>query len=541
RRRRSTWPRCSPTRAALMTGHQNQRVGFNVLAGNGNRLDKNHVFLPEVLRDNGYKTYLSGKWHLGSTDNFGSLGPIPGTNSVDPRVRGFDHAFTFTASSHSERNWVTSDYRMLNGAGGSFPSTGDRYIEDTDGDYNRYDAAGQYTPLPDGDFPEFYQTDAIADYAIDFLDHHRAQNNANDSNDPFFQYVAFGAPHFPIEAPTEVTNRYATVRSDGTVTGQFAAGWDAVRDDRLQGMIQAGVIPEDLIVSPRGDAYQSPSSDGGRPELIAWNEVPAARKPTLVRAMAVYAAMVDVVDQNVGRIVDNLVENGDFDNTLIMFMTDNGANAEGDVYGLGNNPQQDDPPGSSASLNDLLTMGAANDTDSRDQRIGTAWANVSATPYRNYKHHTHEGGIKSPLIVSWPNGLHESLVGTTESYVDGNNDVMHVTDVMPTLLDLLDLDLPENYTSIDGETYDVVNFNRTTESWAGLLTDGNSLGEREFGIEHEGNRMYRIGDWKIVSSNFAGNDGDETTPNNTIANGESPTLIAAHEWELYNLALDPTE
>lgn len=530
-------PRCSPTRAALMTGHQNHKVGFDVLIGNGGDLIKNHVFLPELLRDNGYSTYLSGKWHLGSTDNFGSLGPVGvGNQNVDPRVRGFDHAFSFIGSNHSERNWTISDYRLLSddqGAGNTFTAPANRYVEDNDADYNRYNSSGVFTDSG-GSTPEFYQTDAIIDYSLDFLQHHRDNNPGN----PFFQYIAFGAPHFPMEAPKEVVDKYATVHPDGSVTGVYEDGWDSIRSDRLQQMINKGIIPSDLVMAPRGDAYQDPLNDGGRTQVVPWDQVPAGRKPELIRNMAVYAAMVDVVDQQIGRLVADLKANDEFDNTLIMFMTDNGMNAEGETYGGSHNPQQNDPDPDPLTVTELENLGTA---IGPDHTVGTAWATLGASPYRNYKHFTHEGGIKSPLIVSWPDGLDPSLDPNDTIYANQNNDLMHVTDVMPTILDILDIDLPDSYTAVNGSTYDVVDFNPTTESWKELLTNGTSLGEREFGIEHENNRMYRKGDWKIVSSNYAGNDGDPNTPDNTIATGESPTLIAANEWELYNLADDPTE
>lgn len=534
-------PRCSPTRVALMTGHQNQKVGFPVLAGNNKQLTLNHVFLPELLRDAGYSTYLSGKWHMGSTSNFGTYGAIPGNNSVDPRVRGFDHALTFVDSGHSKDDWNVNEYRLLSndqGPGATFTAPADRYVMDNNGDYNRYNASGTFTDVAGSTTPEFYQTDAIGDYALDFLQHHRDTNAANGSNSPFFQYIAFGAPHFPIEAPAEVTNKYATVHPDGTVTGTYAAGWDAVRADRLQGMIAKGIIPADLVLSPRSDAYQDPGNDGGKTQLVPWDQVPVGRKPELVRNMAIYAAMVDVLDQNVGRIVNDLKAHGEFDNTLILFMSDNGMNGEGETYGGSENPQQNDPNPDPLSVTELENMGTA---IGQNHQIGTAWANVGVTPFRNYKHFTHEGGIKSPLIVSWPDGLDASLKTSSMNYADGNNDLMHVTDVMPTILDLLDLSLPETYTALNGTTYEVADFNHTAVSWKKLLTKGVSLGEREFGIEHEGNRMYRKGDWKIVSSNFAGNDGDESTADNTIGSGESPVLIGANEWELYNLADDPSE
>ncbi len=479
-------PRCSPTRAAILTGHQNHKVGFSVLSGGGTPLTMNHVTLPEVLQANGYSTYMSGKWHLGRTNNFGTIAPtIPGNDNIDPRVRGFDHAFTFTDSHHSKDNWLPGQYRVLTNSGIPQPTT--RYIADTDGVYE-----------PQNN--EFYQTDAIGDYALDFLQHHRNVNTLNGTDKPFFQYVAFGAPHFPLQAPKALVDQYVAT---------YQAGWDALRADRLQGMINKGVIPSDVVLTPRSDVPPNNLNGEGLHQLRAWDTLAPDRQADLVRRMAIYAAMVEIVDQNVGRIMTDLQSNGELDNTIVMFMTDNGADAEWHDFG-----KRDTETIHTGAA--LANMGTA--IGNPDVFYGTGWANAGSTPYRNYKHYTHEGGIKSPLLLQWGDGLDPSLVGAIR------DDLTHVTDIMPTLLDIAGVTMPTQWTALNGTNYNVEPLDVNVKSWENLLTNATAIGEREFGVEHEGNRAYRIGDWKLVSSNFTGTDG-------TLAN----------EWELYNLADDPTE
>lgn len=490
-------PRCSPTRAALMTGHQNQKVGFDVLVGDGGRLNQNHVFLPEVLQANGYHTYLSGKWHLGATDNFGTNGTIPGNDNIDPRVRGFDHAFTFNASNHSADNWTPSDYRLLSSASPDNPAIAART-------YQSHPGSTAYTQGT-----TFYQTDAIGDYTLDFLQHHRDRNTASGEDNPFFSYMAFGAPHFPVQAPKELVDQYVE---------RYEAGWDAVRADRLESMIELGVVDADLVLTPRSDVPQtkSNSNTGAKSaepvhQIRAWDSLSTTRQADLARRMATYAAMVDIVDQNVGRVLDDLEANDELDNTIVMFMSDNGGDAEWHEYGR----RENEPARTGTSL---LEMGA-NADDGEAVFVGSGWANVSNAPFVNYKHYTHEGGVNSPLIVRWGAGLDPGLVGGLVE------DQLTVNDIMPTLLSLLDTDLPEQWTAQNGQAYDVEPFHSTLVSFDELLTDGVSVGEREYGIEHEGNRAYQRGEWKLVSANFV-----------------SPTRgTAKNEWELYNLADDPLE
>ena len=435
-------PRCSPTRASLMTGHTNHRLGFDVLTG-GKELRRNHVFLPELLSEEGYRTYLSGKWHLGSTANFGASDV-----ERDPRVRGFDHAYRFTG--YAESPW-DPDTKLLS-------HTPDTYRLLSDAVEER-----SYRHDPDSAEYErgetFYQTDAITDYAIDFLEHDRNRNE--NGHQPFFMYLAYGAPHFPLAAPRSLTEEYVS---------KYEAGWDAVRADRLQRMIERGVVPADVVLPPRSDV---PSRDGyewDTHRVRAWDSLPEERRTDLARRMAVFAAMVETIDRNVGRVLDDLEEHGQLENTLVLFMSDNGACYEWHEFGH----SADDGPRSGEALANMGTAAAE-----RGLKYGAGWANAGSTPYRLYKHFGHEGGIRSPFIVHWE-GLDDDL---REGVADG---VGCSRDVVPTLLDILNVDLPDTWTAEDGSTHPVEEFDRTNESLRGLLVEGETSSDRDIGWEPRG-------------------------------------------------------
>jgi arylsulfatase len=472
-------PRCSPSRASLMTGHTNQLLGFDVLTGD-KELRQNHVFLPELLQDDGYRTYLSGKWHLGATTNF-SASDV----DRDPRARGFDHVYRF--SGYAESPW-DPDTRLL-------PHTPDtsRLLSDEV-------AERSYRHDPDSTQYEsgetFYQTDAITDYALDFLEHNRRRNEREEHR-PFFLYLAYGAPHFPLAAPESLTEKYVA---------RYEAGWDAIREDRLQRMIDRGVVPSDIVLPPRGDVPVREDWDTHR--VPAWDSLSAERREDLVRRMAVFAAMVEMIDRNLERVLEGLEEQDQLENTLVMFMSDNGACYEWHEFGH----SADDGPRTGEALSAMGTAAA-----DRGLKYGAGWANVGSTPYRLYKHFGHEGGIRSPLIVHW-SGLDDSL---REGVVD---DVACARDIVPTVLDLLDIELPDTWTARNDQAYEVAGFDETAESLSDLLANGESLGDREIAWEHEGNTAYRSGRWKLVGKNFDGTDG-----------------VPAHDWELYDLEDDPTE
>ncbi len=428
--------RCSPTRAAILTGLHPHQAGFPNLSG---VLPADCVTIPEALRPAGYRRYMVGKWHL--------------SRQSTPTLRGFEEF-----------------YGMLGG-------------------YNtcwREDPF--YTRLPE-DHPkrlyspgEFYSTNVFGDYALDFLD------DGRKSGWPWFLYLAFNAAHFPLHAPEEDIARYEEL---------YARGWDKIRAERLARQKELGLVPKDLKLTPRSNipANQFNVKTGwADKDNPAWDSLPADRRADLARRMAVYAAMVDRMDQAIGRIVARLKETGQFDNTIIFFLSDNGACAEWDPWGF------DETSGPKNILHtgaDLKKIGGPDSYSS----YGSAWANACNTPFRLYKHYGHEGGINTPLIVHWPAGLKTQAGAITR-------EAGHITDFMPTLLELA------------GASYPQARDGRKVLPSEGVslvpVLQGGHLPSRQIFMEHEGNRAVREGRWKLVA-------------------------LKDKPWELYDLEADPTE
>lgn len=416
--------RCCPTRASLLTGQYPHDVGMGHMVSYADEpiepgpyqgfLRTDRPTIAEVLRNAGYSTYMAGKWHVGERPQHW------------PRKRGFDRYFGLISGASSYYELVDEKRRRV-------------MVHD--------DAV--WTPPATG----FYMTDAFTDTALTFVNEHYA--NSHTANRPFLLYLAYTAPHWPLHAPDSVVAKYET---------RYLQGWDAIRASRFEQMMAKGVID---------DRY----TPGGRPEDIpAWDSI--NDKKQWARKMAVYAAMIEIMDDNIGRLVHQLEEKGVSDNTLIVFLSDNGACAES-VERRG--------------LNDIT------------KRIGergsyTAyeipWAYASNTPFRKYKKYMHEGGIATPSIWNWPRGIKRPGELT--------NSVGHIIDLMPTLSELA---------GAGG------NRNLPGRSLVSLLkgkgTDGKT--ERNIFWEHEGNAAIRKGDWKLVKDK------------------EDPS------WALYNLADDPGE
>jgi arylsulfatase len=433
--------RCCPTRAALLTGLYPHQAGVgNMTAdqkqpGYRGRLQPNCITLAQLLQAAGYHTYMVGKWHLNRTP-----GPIE---------RGFEEF-----------------YGMIGGFNSCFQE-------------NPF-----YTRLP-ADRPrrkypadQFYSTDVFGDYALDFLADARKPGNK-----PFFLYLAFNAPHFPLHALKEDITRYKDV---------YARGWDKVRAERYARQKKAGLIDPRWPLTPRSgfETRRDFFRTGANP---AWDTLDADRRADLARRMAVYAAMVDRMDHNIGRVVADLRANGQLDNTLILFLSDNGACAEWDPFGFdgGSGPRNVLHTGP-----DLNRMGGPGTYHS----YGSGWANACNTPFRLYKHWAHEGGISTPLIVHWPKGIQR------RGEIRGQ--VGHVIDILATCVDVAGAKYPERM----GET-------------ALTPAEGKSLTpafadrplEREFlAWEHERNKAIRAGRWKAV----AVHDGP---------------------WELYDMEVDRVE
>ncbi len=435
--------RCSPTRAALLTGLHPHQAGMGILAEDPNAfaaedaapgyqrfLNDRCLTLPEALRPAGYRSYLAGKWHLG----------LHGEEKW-PRQRGFDRF-----------------YGLLSGASSYFAPRDPRGL------------TLDNTQLPPPADPEYYTTDAFTDHALAFLDEHPADA-------PFFLYLSFTAPHWPLHARPEDIDRFS---------GRFRSGWDELRPRILERQKALGVVPPHAALSPR--------DDGVRP----WEALTPEQRDRLDHRMAVYAAMVHRMDWNIGRLVERLRETGRLEDTLILFLADNGACAE---------PYTDLGGGEFTAINDPAAGGAGGPAaPAGGSSYGTGWANLSNTPFRRYKARLHEGGIRTPLIAHWPAGLRTAPGATTDA-------LAHVVDLAPTLLELAGVAYPETRDSIPLEPL-------AGRSLAPVLAGGAGE-EPEFLLwEQYRNKAVRRGDWKAV---------------------QPAEAEAAEAWELYDLATDPTE
>ncbi|MFT4068026.1 arylsulfatase [Paraburkholderia sp.] len=439
--------RCSPSRASLLTGLHPHQTGIGVLTydygpeGYAGNLNKQCVTIPEVLKSNGYRTYMSGKWHVASS--------LDEPTDTWPMQRGFDEFFG-----------------TIIGAGSFYdPNTLTRGNTNIEHEASEKD--------------EFFYTDAISDEAVSFIQKHVSEHPGK----PFFQYIAYTAPHWPLHAHEEDIARYK---------GRFDAGWDALREARLKRLVDDGILRDIWRLSER---------DPTQPE---WTE--ADHKAWRLRCMEVYAAQIDRMDQGIGRIIAALEQNGQLDNTVIIFLSDNGACAEDIPEGvtvddLVNNlkiARSHTRKGAEVRFgNNPDLMPGAEDTY---QSYGTAWANLSNAPFRLYKHWIHEGGISTPFIVHWPNGI--------EAKGEIRHSPGYLPDVMATVLDITRATYPEqhagnNIAPLEGHSL------RTS-----FVEDA---GERPSMFwEHEGNAAVRIGKWKLV----------KRYPN---------------PWELYDMDADRTE
>ena len=441
--------RCCPSRAALLTGLNPHQAGVgHMVADLGvpeyqGYLKENAITIAEALKADGYSTFMSGKWHVGGDYNLAdpdSWTPAAPTYPT-PTQRGFDRYFG-----------------ILTGAGNFyFPKT----LMDQD------------TLVPLTDLDDFYLTDAISDNAVSMIGEAVSQDN------PFFMYVAYTAPHWPLHAPEEDIARYE---------GQYRNGWEELRTSRHEQLKSEGLVDEKWEISPR-DADSPPWDDVVDPD---WQDI----------RMAAYAAQIDRMDQGVGRILAALRSASVVDNTLIMFLSDNGGCAEF-LAEDGSMPQPAryggvNPDGTPVVVGNIpgLRPGGPQTFMSYD----LPWANASNTPFRRFKRWTHEGGISTPLIMSWPKRIQES--GIVHSPV-------HLIDIMPTCLDAAGASHPteragQQTIPLEGESM--------------LSAVDRRDWERESPIvwEHEGSSAVRQGQWKLVSA-------------------------IGGAWELYNMERDRTE
>jgi arylsulfatase A-like enzyme len=446
--------RCSPTRASLLTGVYPHEAGMGWLSdhdwgapGYSANLRGDVATLPETLAKVGYRSYMSGKWHLVEDRDDPTLPGPEGAPPSWPRSRGFDRWYGTSA-----------------GAGSYFAP---RHLFRDD------------EPITVED-PDYYYTDAISSAGVRFVREH-----ARDHPDsPFFLYLAYTAPHWPLHARPEDIERYR---------GRYDVGWDRVRQERHARMIELGILPPDTKLTPRD------------PGVPAWQD--AENREWEARRMEVYAAQVDRMDQGIGQVVDALSEIGALDNTLILFLSDNGGSSE-EVMAI-----QGWSSGATQRGNDPSFMPGGRATFSS---YGLPWANVSNTPFRLYKHFVHEGGVATPLIAHWPAGIGAATGALSES-------PGHVVDIMPTLLELAGAEPLERL------------HGREVRSISGKslvpVLSGQDFERGPIFFEHEGNRAVRHGRWKRVARTEASNTGAL----------DSSLLSNPGRWELYDLERDRTE
>jgi arylsulfatase A-like enzyme len=392
--------RCCPTRASLLTGQYPHTVGMGGMVGPTQApmvkgpyqgfLNDSFPTIAEELKKVGYNTYMSGKWHVGERPEHW------------PLKRGFDHYYGLIsgASSFFEITPAERDKRRF-------------VLDDTD-----------YEIPKEG----HYMTDAFTDHALGYLDQQKKDHNGK----PFFLYLAYTAPHFPLHALEADIAKYEAL---------YMQGWDITREKRYEKMKKLGLVDQRYTLSERPDV------------IPAWEN--ATEKKVWARKMAVYAAMIDRMDQNIGRLVNKLKANGQYENTMIVFISDNGACAESVNTKLLNDPEK--KIGERGSY----------------QIYGESWANASNTPFKKYKHYMHEGGIVTPCIIQWP-----AKIKPTKGYSDG---IGHVVDLMPTALELSGATSP----NLAGKSLS-------------YLWNKQKAPERTYCWEHEGNQAIRKGDWKLV-------------------------------------------
>jgi arylsulfatase A-like enzyme len=435
---------CWPTRASLMTGLYPKTALPRKGSATGGLHEKSTT-LPEALRAAGYATFMSGKWHL--SDPAAPDGPNV------PHRRGFDHFYgtIFGASDF----FAPADLQL-------------------DGKSMKHEWENN---------PDYYYTDALTDHALTFVrDFQRdRKTQAEKAAKPFFLYVAYTAAHWPLHAKPDDIAPYR---------GRYSQGWDRLRKQRHARMKELGVVDSDWPLSPR------------HPDVPAWKD--EENKEWQERRMEVYAAQVTSMDRNIGRILEHLRSTGELENTVVMFQHDNGGcHVEYGKNRTGSWTREFTTDGKNQPIQPGNIPGLMPGPQSTFQSYGYGWANASNTPFRLFKQHDHEGGTRSPLIVSWPAGLDHDIAGGLAGQV------CHVIDVMPTLLDVagaLKKSPPQQPFPFEGRSFLPVlrGASERMASHAAIFW------------AHSKGRAVRMGDWKLVAEN-------------------------RKAWELYNLRTDGVE
>ena len=449
--------RCCPSRASLLTGLYSHQAGIadftsrrDQSAQKGpaylNHLNNTSITLAEALKQANYSTYGVGKWHVGE--------------NVNPIDRGFDEFYGYLHG-HSQHQW----------------------------DKNIYKRYPQKNRQPEINFAgkEFYATDAFNDYALEFI------KQGQKKKKPFFLYLAHSSPHFPLQAPAEIRDKYVET---------YMKGWDVLRKERYERQKISGLVTDSWSFT---ELSQVPNDRkdiaNGFPGIRNpnWKDVLPERQKDLAYRMATFAAMIEHVDKGIGHIIKHLKATGELDNTLIMLTSDNGACYEWGPYGFDN-----------VSRRGINTLHKGNKLNEIGQKgtyhsVGSAWSCLSNTPLRMYKHFNHEGGNCSPLLAFWPKGIKNNnrWVRTPT----------HLIDIMPTLCDIAGVKYPKKF-----QENDITPVEGT--SLTPIFKGKSELPERTLCFDHYQSSAIRSGDWKLVRGN---------------------NRYKKRSWELYNIAEDRCE
>jgi len=420
--------RCWPTRAALMSGYYPQQVKrdsvLDVKGGGGGKRPKWAKLLADYLKPAGYRSYHSGKWHIDGT----------------PTKNGFDRSF---------------------------------YIRDQDRFFSATVLSQVYREFPDAKGKKgVYATTAIADHAIGVLREHEKDH----PDTPFFSFIAFTAPHFPLQALPEDIER---------VGDRYKAGWDDIRQQRWKRLQKSGLVKKGELskVEPElGPPYDFSKKlkilgDGEVDRPLPWNELTEKQKVFQQKKMTIHAAMIERIDIEVGRIIEQVKAMNAFEDTVIFFLSDNGASAEMMVRGDGH-----DPKAAAGSASTYLCL-------------GPGWSTVANTPFRKHKTWTHEGGSCTPFIAHWPKQI--TAAGEIRETPG------HVIDLVPTILELAGVKLTDQKVPFPGRSL-LPSFKQSIDN------------KRTLWWAHEGNYAVRNGEWKLVKTKRG-------------------------QWELFNLKEDRAE
>ncbi|UCD58525.1 MAG: sulfatase-like hydrolase/transferase, partial [Candidatus Hydrogenedentota bacterium] len=430
------------------TGQYPHKVG---LAQNGRSLTRNGITIAEALKQAGYNTAMTGKWHLSFT---------PTLKDKTLHQKWLDHQYDpgrpfAPLETYPVNRGFDKHYGIIWG------------VIDFFDPFSLVDGTEAVENVP----ADYYFTDAMTAKSVDYI------RQMSQSEKPFFLYVAHCAPHWPLHARPEDIEKYKAT---------YTEGWEKLRRDRYRRMVKMGLFKKENAPLP-------PIQDRGR----KWGQLSGQEKNFQSAKMSVHAAMVDRVDQGIGEIIKTLEQTGELENTIILFLIDNGASPEVPVRpGYDRTAQTRD--GRTVQYKGMYAPGS----ETTYTGIGPAWASASNTPFRYWKKESYEGGCHTPLIIHWPAGLKTRPGSITE-------EVGHAIDIMPTCLELAGAQYPAEYrdhtlTPLDGQ------------SLAPLLTGGTRKGHETLFFEHMGGRAVRTDDWKLVA-------------------------LKDEPWRLYNLAEDRTE